>query len=338
MVPVVAALAAAHDLGVVHRDLKPDNIFLSAERSSISPKVLDFGISKVADSRTASSLTDTGTLLGTPYYMSPEQAQTEKNIDAKSDQYSLGVILYECVAGRRPIEEPALYRLMQRIVQGDFPPPRQLNPNIPGAFEQVILGAMARAPADRFPTTRALGRALLPFASERVRANYAEELAQDEQQSVRKPTDIVTNRAGGLDTTLGHSTHESESSRPALRRGGLLVATVALLSVLVGTMVWKFLPSAAPTAPGGSADAPAAAQPAPAESAPPTRAPEAPLADRPAKTLPAANLPAAASTPPATSATMPSSEPSKPNKSAPVSKPSPKRAAPVSDRPELAPR
>ena len=124
LVPVISALAAAHDLGVVHRDLKPDNIFLSRERTTVTPKVLDFGISKVADEEKALPLTGTGTVLGTSYYMSPEQAQASKNIDLRSDQYSLGVILYECATGKRPLEETSIYALIQRIVRGDFAAPR----------------------------------------------------------------------------------------------------------------------------------------------------------------------------------------------------------------------
>jgi serine/threonine protein kinase len=337
MLPVVAAVAAAHDLGVVHRDLKPDNVFLCVERNSISPKVLDFGISKVADSGVTASLTGTGTLLGTPYYMSPEQAKTDKNVDARSDQYSLGVIVYECVTGRRPIDEPAIYQLIQRIVQGDFPTPRQLEPGIPASFEQVILRAMARVPEDRFPTTRALGRALLPFASERVRANYTEELAQDEQVSPTRPLPVAWNPASGLDTTLSQSAHESESSRPLSRqRSGVLpVAMGALLLGLVGAIVWKLAAPPPSAAPGGfpSGSWASSAARVSAESPPPIARSESPHAE---STIPA---PPAASAPPVASTAKPGSALSLPAPSASVAKQaSTRRAARPTDRPELAPR
>ena len=218
LVPVVAAVAIAHDQGVVHRDLKPGNIFLSAERNAIKPKVLDFGVSKLIDHEDAPSLTDTGTFLGTPHYMSPEQAQGAKHVDVRSDQYSLGVILYECATARRPIEEDSMYPLLRRIVQGDFPSPRQINPNVSSAFENVILRAMARDPAQRFTTTRALGLALLDFASNGVRAAHAAELSSVPQSPEFIRDAAAANASIGLDTTRKSAALGTTESEAAVQR------------------------------------------------------------------------------------------------------------------------
>ncbi len=213
MIPVVSALAAVHDLGLVHRDLKPDNIFLSRERNRVEPKVLDFGISKAADGELAEALTRPGVVVGTPFYMSPEQANASASIDGKADQYSLGVILYECTTARRPVEERSIYRLVQRVRDGDFAPPRQLNPELPPAFEQIILKGLATDPTERFPTTRALGRALLPFAGLRVRANYGDEFSSDASAQGPGPAQSVPNQSPLMETTLSSSVRDRDRDR-----------------------------------------------------------------------------------------------------------------------------
>ncbi len=168
MLPVLAAVATAHEEGVLHRDIKPDNIFLARSRhDQITPKLLDFGISKLTDAQEAKNLTGGGTLLGTPMYMSPEAATRAKHIDARSDQYSLGVILYEASTGHDPFDGDTLYTLFQAIVAGRFAPPRVYQPELPQAFEALVCRAMATEPEFRFPSVAALGRALLPFAPPR---------------------------------------------------------------------------------------------------------------------------------------------------------------------------
>ena len=173
LLPVVCGLDVAHSRGVIHRDLKPSNIFVAKSAlGATTPKLLDFGISKIIDEEreAMSGLTSAGTVLGTPYYMSPEQAHAEKVIDGRSDQYSLGVILYQCVTGERPFVADSMYQILHKIVQGEFAPPRERMPDLPPEMEATILRAMARQREDRFPNLLDFGRALLPFASPRVSA------------------------------------------------------------------------------------------------------------------------------------------------------------------------
>lgn len=174
LLPVCSAVFTAHTQGVIHRDLKPANIFLAkVGLGEIHPKVLDFGISKIladpGSTEATAGLTMTGVVLGTPSYMSPEQAHGGMPLDARSDQYSLGVILYQCATGQRPFEAAPTYQVLQRIVGGVFDPPSRWRPDIPAPLEQIILRAMRRDASERFASVAELGRALLPFASPRSR-------------------------------------------------------------------------------------------------------------------------------------------------------------------------
>jgi hypothetical protein len=145
--------------------VKPENVFLAHSRhGAVQSKLLDFGISKVPLAGGA-RLTATSTLLGTPHYMSPEQAQEGGRVDARSDQYAFGVMLYECSTGKRPFEGDDLYPLLHAIVRGDSMPPRAVRPELSPEFELVVQRAMAVDPSARFASMHALGAALLPLAS-----------------------------------------------------------------------------------------------------------------------------------------------------------------------------
>ncbi|MBX2810895.1 MAG: serine/threonine protein kinase [Myxococcales bacterium] len=169
LVPISSALHAAHERNVIHRDLKPSNIFLAqSSLGEVSPKLLDFGISKIIDEKDIEGITLTGTVLGTPSYMSPEQAHGGVKVDARSDQYSLGVIAYLCITGHRPFTANSMYQVLHRIVRGDFTPPSEICSDIPAELETVILTAMATDPEARYPTVMDLGRALLQFADARL--------------------------------------------------------------------------------------------------------------------------------------------------------------------------
>ncbi|MCG5053562.1 MAG: serine/threonine protein kinase [Myxococcales bacterium] len=176
MLPICAGVQAAHEMKIVHRDLKPQNIFLCrTAMGGIVPKVLDFGISKVVDAETA-ALTHSGMMMGTPYYLSPEQI-IQNSADHRSDQYALGVILYECATGRRPHEAETLYGILNSITQGSYPRPRALAPGLPESFETLILRTLAQDASRRFPSVHALGKALLAYASDRQRVIWQDYFA-----------------------------------------------------------------------------------------------------------------------------------------------------------------
>ncbi len=168
LMPALRGVAAAHSHQVIHRDLKPDNIFLCRDPDGEprEPRVLDFGISKIGSPEEARdmSLTCSGAVMGTPYYMSPEQVRGARDVDARGDVYAFGVILYEMITGQRPFEADTYNQLILKIATEDPPPIATLNPNIDEALVSVIERAMARDPAARFPSIDAFASALEPFA------------------------------------------------------------------------------------------------------------------------------------------------------------------------------
>ncbi len=164
---MLVGLDAVHKRGIVHRDIKPENVFLAARAGFPTvTKLLDFGVSKIMPGASTddwddkSALTKTGVVMGTPYYVSPEQARALRDLDARTDVYSCGVVLYEALTGELPFEAPHFNALLLRIVRGNPAPPSKLRPEIPPALETVILTAMALDRNGRYPTARDMARAL----------------------------------------------------------------------------------------------------------------------------------------------------------------------------------
>ena len=132
--PVVSAIGAAHERGIIHRDLKPENIFLCRTMTGFEVRVLDFGIAKLTasdgEAAATAGLTATGAMMGTPYYMSPEQVFAHKDIDHRSDIWSLGVIMYECLSGKKPVRGDSIGAILQVIMTAIPEPLRVVEPTL----------------------------------------------------------------------------------------------------------------------------------------------------------------------------------------------------------------
>ena len=159
--PVFEALAHAHASGVVHRDVKPENLFLhEASDGSTIPKVVDFGVSMVLYDAEASKLTETRSVVGTPAFMAPEQAMGLSGIDARADVYALGVVLYRGLTGELPFVRNNYNALMLAIARDPVPPPISIRSDLSPAVSKVIERALVKNPKKRWPSVTAFGDAL----------------------------------------------------------------------------------------------------------------------------------------------------------------------------------
>jgi serine/threonine-protein kinase len=163
---VCAGLAEAHGLGLVHRDLKPGNIFLAVRGGEADvAKVLDFGLVKLTKDPEAPELSSDLTVSGTPMYMAPEQALGDRSLDARADIYALGAMMYYALTGRPPFTGETAFAIMMAQARDPVVPPSQVHPGVPADLEQVVLRCLVKKPADRFPSVRALGDALAACTS-----------------------------------------------------------------------------------------------------------------------------------------------------------------------------
>ncbi len=165
MVQVCEGVSVAHAAGIIHRDLKPENIFLVTHPSGAERvKILDFGISKFRDNKDGTSrLTQEGTILGTPFYMSPEQAAA-REVDERTDVYAVGVMMYEALTGRLPFDAKSVGALFIKIAAGEYLPLRHHRPDVPAEFAAIVDKAMHRDRERRYPTMEALRADIVTYA------------------------------------------------------------------------------------------------------------------------------------------------------------------------------
>jgi serine/threonine-protein kinase len=319
------AIAEAHAAGIVHRDLKPANLYVTT-RPDGTPfiKVLDFGISKIGSTTAGGTgLTKTSAVMGSPRYMSPEQMKSSRNVDARSDIWALGTVLYEALAGVPPFDADTVPELCVRIVMEPPPPLHTHRPDLPQGFEAALMLALAKEPASRYQTVADFCAALAPYGSPQA-AVSATRAARVLKMSAGAAVGAASTGASTARAATGPTHAQWAGSTPAVpkaSRAGVLIAAVALLSLVgLGTVGgwWaarRSLPATAasssaaaaplrsvelPAVPEAIASAPAALPDAGLTSivAPPSPRPATPTPHPP----PAAQRPAPAAAPPAPAA------------------------------------
>lgn len=241
-----AGLAAAHRRGIVHRDIKPSNLLIADEDGSL--KISDFGIAKLTGQ--ATGLTVSGSIVGTPQYLSPEQVRAEE-IDGRSDLFSLGVVLYELLAGRRPFEGETISTLVFQVLSQDPKPLEEIRPALPARLASAVMRLLAKEPAERFPTADALDQELGAIEKELAASTLptptvvsaaAEPTVMERQPSAAGVREPGVEEDGG--DRLGEPPAESAFSLgPALRdsssRWAVLAGAALLALGISATLLWS---------------------------------------------------------------------------------------------------
>ncbi len=277
---ILEGLAAAHDAQIIHRDLKPDNIYILTNKAGRADfvKILDFGVSKFSALDSEMSMTRTGAVMGTPYYMSPEQAKGVK-VDNRSDLYAIGVVLYQMLTGRVPFNASSFNELLFKIALESPEPILDLCPNCPPEMIQIVDRAMQRQPEARFQCARDFQQAILDL--EPILGTVPAPAGRSSQLPAVRPSGPgLGTPANGLTPFPGQIQGSLAGSQPGLAvtpapksKGGLMVALVAAgLGVVTAGGIAAYLL----VGPGSNPDSSAAAASPEATTTP---APEAPKVD-----------------------------------------------------------
>jgi serine/threonine protein kinase len=250
LLPVVSAVGTAHALGIIHRDLKPENIFIvEGAPPGGAVRVLDFGIAKVIEPEgegdSSGLITDTGAILGTPNYMSPEQALGEQDIDHRCDIWSLGVILYECLTGCRPIQGSGIGQIVKQIVVDGVRPIDELEADLPPAVVHLIGRMLSRKRSRRPPdlnrvveVLRAYTRIEVPsFGPPEHSGEWLPEADDERETSVERKSGKPPDREGPrVDTAGAQSYSNGDQHRP---RRSMFTFVIGAGLVLAGIVAWR---------------------------------------------------------------------------------------------------
>jgi serine/threonine-protein kinase len=286
---IVKGLEAAHRADIVHRDIKPDNVFLSTMGEELVVKLFDFGIAKRAEETMGKRLTLQGILVGTPEYMSPEQIMDSRSVDLRADLWALGVMVYELLTGELPFKGDDIGALCGAILRGTYRPARELRPELPDGVDAWLARAFRRAASERFGSALEMGRAFL--RESRASSGTLDEAVLASDAFAAVPAEAVPSAAdtlrGGTPPMLAGSSPTSASSVTlsgstadqlvapflAARRRRLMAVGASLLTVVTAVVLWLALraPSSAtaiPTEASGASARETALAPAVAAAAP----------------------------------------------------------------------
>ncbi|HEY5318591.1 MAG TPA: serine/threonine-protein kinase, partial [Solirubrobacteraceae bacterium] len=332
------AIAEAHAIGIVHRDLKPANLFCVVRSDGLhAVKVLDFGISKLTGLSASGSdmaMTRTQALMGSPFYMSPEQMQSTKNVDARADIWALGVILYQLVTGRVPFAGEMLPELVLNIVNTPVPPLRALRPDAPPVLDQIVGRCLQKDRAKRYSNVAELAQALAPLAPRRAASSVdritrviqnaslgsSGPMAVPPVSGAPPPPNGTTNGPTAVVTMASWGQTAPGSGRKKALLGVSLAVLVTGLALAGGVVLLKRSSAPAGSVPEPPSPSMAASTSLPtSEPAPASASPPPPLASPPP-----APLPAVASTESPPAAVRPALRPAvapTPTKAPPAAKP-----------------